>query len=44
VPVLEAAAREHAGAGLGHVTGSDYAVEHWLVAYAVLFLGGGAPV
>jgi hypothetical protein len=44
VPVLEAAAREHAGAGMAHVTGSDYAVEHWLVAYAVLFLGGGAPV
>jgi len=44
VPVLEAAAREHADAGLGHVTGGDYAVEHWLVAYAVLFLGGGAPV
>ena len=44
VPVLEAAAREHADAGLGHATGSDYAVEHWLVAYAVLFLGGGAPV
>ncbi len=43
VPVLEAAAREHARAGLRHATGSHYAVEHWLVAYAVLVLGG-APV
>jgi hypothetical protein len=39
VAVLRAAAAEHADAALGHVTGSDYAVEHWLVAYAVLLLG-----
>jgi hypothetical protein len=44
VPVLEAAAREHAGAALAHATGSHYAVEHWLVAYAVLVLDGEAPV
>jgi hypothetical protein len=44
VPVLGAAAAEHARAGLVHAAGSDYAVEHWLAAYAVLFLGGGAPV
>jgi hypothetical protein len=43
VAVLDAGAGDHARAGLGHVTGSDYAVEHWLAAYAVLLLGG-APV
>jgi Protein of unknown function (DUF2891) len=37
-----AAAERHAAASLDHVTGSDYMVEHWLVAYAVLLLGDGA--
>jgi hypothetical protein len=36
-PVL-AAARQHADAALPHVMGEDYAVEHWLAAYAVLLL------
>jgi hypothetical protein len=43
-PRLRAAADEHARASLGQATGSDYAVEHWLVAYAVLLLSLGAPV
>jgi Protein of unknown function (DUF2891) len=33
-----AAARTHLGAALPHVSGSDYMVEHWLAAYAVLAL------
>jgi hypothetical protein len=33
-----AAARAHAAAALPHVVGSDYMVEHWLAAYAVLML------
>jgi hypothetical protein len=33
-----AAARAHADAALPHVVGDDYAVEHWLAAYAVLML------
>ncbi len=37
-PALEAASR-HAAAGLPVVVGSDYMVEHWLAAYAVLLLG-----
>lgn len=32
------AARVHAAAGLPHVAGGDYMVEHWLAAYAVLLL------
>jgi Protein of unknown function (DUF2891) len=32
------AARTHLAAALPHVTGSDYMVEHWLAAYAVLSL------
>jgi hypothetical protein len=32
------AARMHLDAALPHVTGSDYMVEHWLAAYAVLAL------
>jgi len=32
------AARAHAAAALPHVVGDDYAVEHWLAAYAVLML------
>ena len=35
---LEAAARVHAEASLGQVSGSDYMVEHWLSAYATLVL------
>ncbi|GAB3482611.1 DUF2891 domain-containing protein [Amycolatopsis cihanbeyliensis] len=36
--LMFAAAEEHAEAALGHATGSDYAVEHWLACYAVLLL------
>lgn len=36
--LLDGAARQ-AAAALPHVTGSDYTVEHWLAAYAVLLLG-----
>jgi hypothetical protein len=35
-----AAAQVHLDAALPQVAGSDYMVEHWLVAYAVLALGG----
>jgi hypothetical protein len=38
VPVAATAARVHAAAGLPHVVGGDYMVEHWLAAYAVLLL------
>jgi hypothetical protein len=31
----------HADASMGAVTGSDYMVEHWLAAYAMLYLSGG---
>lgn len=36
--VFLASADEHARASLGAVSGSDYMVEHWLAAYAVLYL------
>ena len=36
--VLLTAAAEHAAAAMPHVSGSDYMVEHWLAAYAVLYL------
>ena len=36
--VAAGAASLHAAAGLPHVVGSDYMVEHWLAAYAVLLL------
>ncbi len=36
--ILLASAGVHAQASLGAVSGSDYMVEHWLAAYAVLFL------
>ncbi len=36
VAVCARAARVHAGASLGYVTGDDYMVGHWLAAYAVL--------
>lgn len=38
VPTLLDAARDHADASLPAVTGSDYMVEHWLAAYAMLLL------
>lgn len=38
VLALRAAAQRHAEASLGAVVGSDYTVEHWLAAYAVLLL------
>ncbi|MGY1844917.1 DUF2891 domain-containing protein [Modestobacter sp. SYSU DS0875] len=41
VPVLRASAGEHAAAALPHVSGSDYMVEHWLAAYALLYLDTG---
>jgi hypothetical protein len=37
-PVLARAAEEHAAASLEQVQASDYMVEHWLAAYAVLLL------
>jgi hypothetical protein len=38
VPLLRASAAEHAAAAMPHVSGSDYMVEHWLAAYALLHL------
>ena len=38
VPLLLASAAEHAAVALPHVSGSDYMVEHWLAAYALLYL------
>ena len=38
VAVLEHAAENHANASIGAVSGSDYMLEHWLAAYAVLLL------
>jgi len=40
-PHLEAGVEAHAKASMGAVTGSDYMVEHWLAAYAMLYLSGG---
>lgn len=40
-PHLEAGIEAHAEASLSAVTGSDYMVEHWLAAYAMLYLSGG---
>ena len=40
-PHLEAGCEIHARASMGAVTGSDYMVEHWLAAYAMLYLSGG---
>jgi hypothetical protein len=37
--VMLKAAERHAEASLDQAVGSDYAVEHWLPAYAVLYLG-----
>ena len=39
VPLWRACAQRHAAASLPAVSGSDYMVEHWLAAYAVLLLG-----
>ena len=36
--LLRSMAEAHADASLGRVTGSDYMVEHWLAAYATLYL------
>ncbi|HET9659159.1 MAG TPA: DUF2891 domain-containing protein [Thermomicrobiales bacterium] len=41
-PMVESAQR-HAAASLPFVTGSDYAVEHWLAVYATLLLTFDAP-
>jgi hypothetical protein len=35
---MQESAWRHAEAALPQVSGSDYMVEHWLAAYAVLFL------
>lgn len=39
--VLQIGIKAHTDASLGAVTGSDYMVEHWLAAYAMLYLSGG---
>jgi hypothetical protein len=39
--VLQEGIRVHADASMSAVTGSDYMVEHWLAAYAMLYLSGG---
>lgn len=39
VAVMHEAAERHAEASLDQAVGSDYMVEHWLPAYAVLYLG-----
>ena len=38
---LQAGIEAHTAASLSAVTGSDYMVEHWLAAYAMLYLSGG---
>jgi len=38
---LVAGIEAHSQASMGAVTGSDYMVEHWLAAYAMLYLSGG---
>jgi hypothetical protein len=40
-PHLEAGIKAHTEASMGAVTGSDYMVEHWLAAIAMLYLSGG---
>ena len=39
VPIARDAAVRQAGAALGEVAGSHYMVEHWLAAFALLYLG-----
>lgn len=41
VPVMLEAAERHAAASLDQAVGSNYHLEHWLPAYAVLYLGEG---
>jgi Protein of unknown function (DUF2891) len=41
-PVMLEAAKRHAAASLDQAVGSNYHLEHWLPAYAVLYLGEGA--
>ena len=41
-PVMLDAAERHAAASLDEAVGSDYMVEHWLPAYAVLYLSEDA--
>ena len=41
-PVMLAAAERHAAASLDQAVGSNYHLEHWLPAYALLYLGEGA--
>ena len=41
-PVMLAAAERHAAASLDQAVDSNYHLEHWLAAYAVLYLGEGA--
>jgi GNAT superfamily N-acetyltransferase len=38
VPGLLSSAGDHAAVALPHVSGSDYMVEHWLAAYALLYV------
>jgi hypothetical protein len=38
---LEAGIKAHTEASMGAVTGTDYMVEHWLAAFAMLYLSGG---
>lgn len=40
-PYLESGIKAHTEASMGAVTGSDYMVEHWLAAFAMLYLSGG---
>jgi hypothetical protein len=40
-PYLESGIKAHAEASMSAVTGSDYMVEHWLAAFAMLYLSGG---
>jgi hypothetical protein len=41
-PVMLNAAERHAAASLDQAIGSNYHLEHWLAAYALLYLGEGA--
>jgi hypothetical protein len=41
VPLALRAAERHAATSLDEAVGSDYMLEHWLPAYAVLYLGDG---
>jgi Protein of unknown function (DUF2891) len=41
-PVMRDAAERHAAASIDQAVGSNYHLEHWLAAYAVLYLSEGA--